>query len=180
MPPLSTAALRYNGRSRSRILVSFHRLARGWFSPAAHKKGFQSLALNPCRSPARLLVPVIALRCYCSRKTGTLQVASEIASCSFSWGDRRPPLPRKQPRRQRAPPLKHAARPTESRNQNPQQRRADPPDGERSLVHDRVQVARPHRRGHASRRARRRRSKKPAGRCAPAGLGKCCRGLSAP
>ena len=38
-----------------------------------------------------------------------------------------PPLPGKQPRRQRPQPLKHPARPPKSRNQNPQQRRADPP-----------------------------------------------------
>ena len=37
------------------------------------------------------------------------------------------PLPGKQPRRQRAQPLKHAAGPPESRNQNAQQRRADLP-----------------------------------------------------
>ena len=43
---------------------------------------------------------------------------------------------------QRAQPLKHPARPNKSRNQNPQQRRADPPDGQRALVNDRVQRVR--------------------------------------
>ncbi len=41
------------------------------------------------------------------------------------------------------------AGPPESRDQNPQQRRADPSDGRRSLVYDRVQVARPLRVGVA-------------------------------
>jgi len=65
------------------------------------------------------------------------------------------PLSRKQPRRQRPQPLKHPARPTESGNQNPQQRRADAPDGQRAFVYDGVKVARPasRRRRLASRRA---------------------------
>ena len=42
--------------------------------------------------------------------------------------------------------------PRRGRRFEPQQRRADPPDGQRALVNDRVQVARPHRRGQ--RRAR--------------------------
>jgi hypothetical protein len=53
-------------------------------------------------------------------------------------------------------------------NQNAQQRRADPPDGQRPLVYNRVQVARPasRRRRHASRCARR-----GAGRHQPRGGG---------
>ena len=86
-----------------------------------------------------------------------MRLAPYQAACQLALDSHLPPaspFPGKQPRRQRPQPLKHAARPAESRNQNAQQRRADPPDGQRPLVNDRVQVAGPLRVGVATLRAR--------------------------
>jgi hypothetical protein len=53
------------------------------------------------------------------------------------------PRARKQPRRQRPQPLKHACSPGKSREQDTKQRRADPTDDERCLLLDKANVARP-------------------------------------
>jgi len=57
-----------------------------------------------------------------------------------------PPRARKQPRCQRPQPLEYLCAPNKSGKEDCKQRRADPTDGQRPLVNDRVQVARPHRR----------------------------------
>ena len=52
--------------------------------------------------------------------------------------------------------MKHACSPSKSREQDTKQRRADPPEGQRALVYDRVQVLAPLRVGVATLRGARR------------------------
>jgi len=86
-------------------------------------------------------------------------------------------IARKQPRRQRPQPLKHACSPGKSREQDTKQRWADPTDDKRSLLHDKVKAARPHRRH--PRRARRGagRHKARGGGPGRGGLLRLCTGL---